>query len=281
MMMRLVFPSKILAFILKCGLYAVVLIGMSVHPSEGGGGAFTIPPLDKIIPLAVEKNQQSSSSVSEAKYRTAQYYYEIQFKTNQLGIAEEVKKRFGTAIEKAQEKYDEGEGDVSQSDITKLKLGRTGSINDIIKLENEIHISKLSLAELTGLDLSQESKLEEDTIQPVDFPKKTFKGIFGESHRVSRLERKKVFLKVNEARDQLELAKGSRKITRALLVTELANYDFGIGDSGDLFQALIIYTRVLSGYYETVYNFNMAVADLNHKIAENNGSEQPVSHSKK
>jgi len=185
-----------------------------------------------------------------------------------LGIAEEVKKRFGTAIEKAEEKYEEGEGDVSQSDITKLKLGRTGSIHDIIKLENAIYITKLALAELTGLDLTRESKLEEDTIQPVDFPKTSFKEVFEKTHGISQFEQKKAFIKVNETRDQLNLAKGSRKITRALLVTELANYDFGIGDSGDLFQALIIYTRVLSGYYETVYNFNMAVAELNREVAK-------------
>ena len=66
-----------------------------------------------------------------------------------------------------------------------------------------------------------------------------------------------------ETREKLNIARKNRKITRALLVAEVANYDFGIGDPGDLFEALIIYTRVLSGYYDSVYNFNLAVADLN------------------
>jgi len=266
--MRLIFPRQKLSSIFKYCFYSAILLVFSVHPSEGGGGVFTVPPLDKIIPLAIEKNQESTKSASEIKYLATLYYYQIQFKANQLGVAEEVKKRFGTAIEKAEEKYEEGEGDVSQSDITKLKLGRAGSLHDIIKLKNAIHIAKLSLAELTGLDLTQESELEEGTIQPVDFPKTSFKEVFGKNGKVSQFERKKVLIKVNEARDQLNLAKGSRKITRALLVTELANYDFGIGDSGDLFQALIIYTRVLSGYYEAVYNFNMAVAELNREVAK-------------
>ena len=266
-MMRLISSRQKLSAVFKYCFLSVILLVSTVHSSEAGGGAFTIPPLDKIIPLAIEKNQNSSKSASENKYLAAKYYYQIQFKTNQLGVAEEVKKRFGTAIEKADEKYEEGEGDISQSDITKLKLGRTGSEHDVIKLEHAIHIAKLDLAELTGLDLSKESTLEEDTIQPVNFPKKSFKEVFGKTHRASRLEEKKAFIKVDEARAQLDLAKGSRKITRALLVTELANYDFGIGDPGDLFQALIIYTRVLSGYYETVYNFNMAVAELNREVA--------------
>ena len=60
----------------------------------------------------------------------------------------------------------------------------------------------------------------------------------------------------------MQLARKNRKITRALLVSEVANYDFGIGDPADLFQALIIYTRVLSGYYDSVYKFNLSVAGL-------------------
>ncbi len=260
-------PWQQLLSFLKGSLFVVILLVSTVHSSEGGGGAFTIPPLDKIVPLAIEKNQNSSKSINENKYLAEKYYYQVQFKTNQLGIAEEVRKRFGTALEKAEEKYEEGEGDISQSDITKLKLGRTGAEHDVIKLEHEIHIAKLELAELTGLDLSKESTLEEGTIQPVNFPSKSFKEVFGTTHRDSGLEQKKAFIKVDKTRAQLDLAKGSRKITRALLVTELANYDFGIGDSGDLFQALIIYTRVLSGYYETVYNFNMAVAGLNREVA--------------
>ena len=73
---------------------------------------------------------------------------------------------------------------------------------------------------------------------------------------------KKAFLKVKEAKKKMHLAQNNRKMTRALLVSEVANYDFGIGDPGDLFQALIIYTRVLSGYYESVYKFNLSIAEL-------------------
>ena len=60
----------------------------------------------------------------------------------------------------------------------------------------------------------------------------------------------------------MNLARKNRKMTRALLVSEVANFDFGIGESSDLFQSLIIYTRVLNGYYESVYNYNLSVAIL-------------------
>ena len=46
-------------------------------------------------------------------------------------------------------------------------------------------------------------------------------------------------------------------------MSEAANYDFGIGEPEDLFEALIIYTRVLSGYYDSVYKYNLSAAELN------------------
>jgi hypothetical protein len=58
------------------------------------------------------------------------------------------------------------------------------------------------------------------------------------------------------------IGKKNRKITRALLITEAANYDFGIGNSEELFEALIIYTRVFSSYLDSIYTFNLAVANL-------------------
>ena len=72
----------------------------------------------------------------------------------------------------------------------------------------------------------------------------------------------KAFLKINEAKKRMQLAHKNRKMTRALLVSEVANYDFGIGNPGDLFQALLIYTRVLTGYYESIYKFNLSIAEL-------------------
>ena len=50
--------------------------------------------------------------------------------------------------------------------------------------------------------------------------------------------------------------------TGALLIAEVANYDFGIGDSQELFEALIVYSRVLSGYLDSIYKHNVAVAEL-------------------
>ena len=63
-------------------------------------------------------------------------------------------------------------------------------------------------------------------------------------------------------RCEMKIGKKNRKISRALLITEASNYDFGIGNSEALFEALIIYTRVYSSYLDSIYTFNLAVANL-------------------
>ena len=118
---------------------------------------------------------------------------------------------------------------------------------------------------------STHGEMPDPDIEPVDFKFNNYEKWFTVSGLVFDLKRttgnelalKTGYLKAVETREKLNLARKNRKITRALLVSEVANYDFGIGEPADLFEALIIYTRVLSGYYDSVYNFNLAVADLN------------------
>ncbi len=253
------------------------------HAAPAAEGAVPIPTLKETIQLALKKNPRTSEN--EIRFQVKKFYYEVQSKSEQMDIAEEVKEHFDKAVEKSEEKYDAGEDDnLTQSDITKLKLGRSGTLNDMIDLKNEIHVAILSLAHLTGKPFSFESPLAEESIKAVPFPydsvsdylagdeperkptaEKTATKSAKKAHGIDRQKMfllRKAFLEVVKTRSKVKLAKKSRKITRALLVTEVANYDFGIGDSEDLFQALIIYTRVLRGYYQTLYDFNVSVADL-------------------
>ncbi|MFQ5671969.1 MAG: TolC family protein [Nitrospinales bacterium] len=243
-----------------------------------------IPPLADTLQI-VFKNLESVSenpgrnnlpSRVEIENQVKQFYYQILFKREQLKIAEEVKGHFEKALTKAEEKYEAGDDDVSQSSITKLKLGLAGTENDIAGLKADMELARLSLGRLMGWEITSETPMAEKKIRPVDFPFVLFKEYLegrnpgGDPQTVSgekEFDLRKALIHVNEAREKMNLAGKIKKITRALLVTEVANYDFGIGDSKDLFEALIIYTRVLKGFYETIYNFNMAVADM-HKIEQ-------------
>ena len=216
--------------------------------------------------------------LADKEYQVRKYYYQVQSKTEKLEILKEVKEHFETAVTKAEEKFDSGEEDVSQSAITKLKLGLAGTSNDIIELESEVKVARLFLASIFKDNYSIDGGMPDSDIEPVDFKFNNYDKWFkvsglvfgidlkettGKHFSSNELALKTGYLKAVETREKLDLARKNRKITRALLVSEVANYDFGIGDAGDLFEALIIYTRVLSGYYDSVYNFNLAVADLN------------------
>ncbi len=241
------------------------------------GGLEPIPDLQK----AVEEVRslyigKELSVLVDKEFQLRKYFYQIQSKTQKLEILNEVKGHFESAVTKAEEKFNSGEGEVSQSAITKLKLGLAGTLNDIIELESEKKIARLSLASISRNNYSPDREMSDSEINPVEFDFKSYNSWFNAAGLASsknkpskasfsndELALNTGYLKAMETRAKLDIAKENRKITRALLVSEVANYDFGIGDPADLFEALIIYTRVLSGYYDSVYSFNLAVADLN------------------
>jgi hypothetical protein len=240
-----------------------LMVSLIISSACYAGGIEPIPSLNNILRSYVP-DKNNLSAAQEMEYSIKKFYYQIQYQDQKLQVLSEVKGHFEKSITKAEEKYDEGEEDISQSDITKLKLGLAGTLNDIFEVEADLQISRLSLYEALKSKYDPEAELLEPDISPVKFDFADYEGWSGQDSELSgNISLKKVFLKVIEAKKKMQLARKNRKITRALLVSEVANYDFGIGDPADLFQALIIYTRVLSGYYDSVYNFNLSVAGLN------------------
>jgi len=239
-----------------------LMVSLMISSICNAGGVEPIPSLSNILRSSIS-DKNNSPAKQEMEYLIKKFYYQIQYQDQKLKILNEVKGHFEKSISKVEEKYDEGEEDISQSDITKLKLGLAGTLNDIFGVEADLEISRLSLFEVLKSKYEPEAELLEPNISPVEFGFADYQGWSGEGSDLSgNVSLMKAFLKVIEAKKKMQLARKNRKITRALLVSEVANYDFGIGDPADLFQALIIYTRVLSGYYDSVYKFNLSVAGL-------------------
>ena len=251
--------------------------------------------LSETVELALDFNSKKRTGTSflspeDVTFLVKKYYYQIQTQVEQLDLAEEVRDHFQKAVDKSGENLEEGEGDVSQSDLTKMKLGLSDTLNDIIGLKHKMQIAKLQLGELIGKELKPSSDIVTTDIVPVPFLYSSFdeylkaksasqlsensegkvgmatsKTIGKISIKLSegdRLTLHKAFIIVKEAEAKVTLGKKNRKITRALLVSEVANYDFGIGDPQELFQAFIIYAHVLNGYLGSIFTLNIAVAEL-------------------
>lgn len=251
--------------------------------------------LQESIELSLDYN---SKNRAEKKYLPPEhitflvkkYFYQIETKVEQLDTAIEVRGYFQKAVEKSKEIFDSGEGDVSQADLTKLKLGLSNTLNNIIDLEHDIQIGKLNLGKLINQELRDGNDITVTDPIPIDFPYTSFddylikknltspgKKIPGKVGIVSneihtkqptklteenRLLLFKAYLVVMSSKDKVILGKKNRKITRSLLVSEVANYDFGIGDSQGLFEALMMYTRVFSSYLYSIYTLNISGAEL-------------------
>ena len=251
--------------------------------------------LQELIELSLDYNSKNRANKKylppeHITFLVKKYFYQIETQVEQLDTAKEVRDHFQKAVEKSKEIFDSGEGDVSQADLTKLKLGLSNTLNNIIDLEHDIQIGKLNLGRLINQELRDGNDITVTDPIPIDFPYTSFddymiaknltpqsKKIAGKAGIVSneinveqstklseenRLLLYKAYLGVTSSKDKVMLGKKNRKITRALLVAEVANYDFGIGDSQELFEALIMYTRVFSSYLDSIYTLNVSAAEL-------------------
>ena len=251
--------------------------------------------LQELIELSLDYNSKNRANKKylppeHITFLVKKYFYQIETQVEQLDTAKEVRDHFQKAVEKSKEIFDSGEGDVSQADLTKLKLGLSNTLNNIIDLEHDIQIGKLNLGELINQELRDGNDITVTDPIPIDFPYTSFDGylkaknltpqakkIISEAGIVSNeinveqstklteensLLLYKAFLGVTSSNKKVTLGKNNRKITRALLVSEVANYDFGIGDSQELFEALIMYTRVYNSYLDSIYTLNVSAAEL-------------------
>lgn len=76
------------------------------------------------------------------------------------------------------------------------------------------------------------------------------------------LQIKKAFLEVKEAQESIRATEASSLSARKWLVSAVANFDFGIGPAKEIFEALEAYARMKANYFRSVYNYNIAVANL-------------------
>lgn len=243
---------------------------------QGAARVEAIETLDK-LPTQEQALSMSVSRYSTDKPSTKTYPLDVELEVRrnydlilarreQIEISVEVKGHFEKALKEAEKKYEAGDGDISSSSITKLKLGLAGTLNDISGFNSDIALAQLHLEKYMGVRWAQQVDISGPKFQPVVFPHRTVNEFLKSNTSDSKIPKesglfdlREAMIGINKAREQLELGSKNRKMTRALLVTEAANYDFGIGNEADLFESLIIYTRVLVGYYEAIHTFNVAV----------------------
>ena len=281
--------SKDTSFIIVLAL--LILCQFTNFSSWAESKSKPVTSLQGIIELALDINSKglsinNSLPSEDVTFLVKKYYFQIQTKLEQLATAKEVRGHFQKAVKKSKETFELGDGIISQSDITKLKLGLSDTLSNIADLEYDLQIARLDLGKLINRELKSNSDIGKVDPFPIKFLYNNFEDFLRAKSFLPKMKNQtadisissnrksvrlseanelilyKAYIAVKTSNTKMLLGKKNRKITRALLITEAANYDFGIGDSETLFEALIIYTRVFSSYLDSIYTFNLAVAKL-------------------
>lgn len=82
------------------------------------------------------------------------------------------------------------------------------------------------------------------------------------------LQVRKAYLEVVEANKNIKATEESYTAARKWLVSAVANFDLGIGEAKEIFEALRAYAENRAENYKTIYNYNLALANLDHMTGE-------------
>jgi outer membrane protein len=78
------------------------------------------------------------------------------------------------------------------------------------------------------------------------------------------LQIRKFHLDLTEAEKGMEESKKAYANAKKWAVAALANFDFGIGPAKEIFDALQEYAKMRAAYFQSIYNYNMALANLDY-----------------
>jgi len=78
------------------------------------------------------------------------------------------------------------------------------------------------------------------------------------------LQVRKARIELEEARKGIEATREGYLNARKWLVAAVANFDLGIGEAKDVADALASYARLRADNFRSVYNYNLALANLDH-----------------
>lgn len=71
-----------------------------------------------------------------------------------------------------------------------------------------------------------------------------------------------------EAASSIEATKGGYESSKKWAVTAIANFDFGVGPAKEIFDSLQQYAKMRGAYFQSVYNYNLALANLSYAIGD-------------
>ena len=82
------------------------------------------------------------------------------------------------------------------------------------------------------------------------------------------LQIRKYYQEGVEAASSIEATRGGYENSKKWAVTAIANFDFGIGPAKEIFDSLQQYAKMRGAYFQSVYNYNLALANLRYAVGK-------------
>lgn len=82
------------------------------------------------------------------------------------------------------------------------------------------------------------------------------------------LQIRKFYLELKEAENSVSATKSAYTNAKKWAVVALANFDFGVGPAKEIFDALQAYARMRAEYFQSIYNYRIARANLAYASGE-------------
>jgi outer membrane protein len=82
------------------------------------------------------------------------------------------------------------------------------------------------------------------------------------------LQIKKYYLELKEAEQSAKATREGYTNAKKWAVTALSNFDFGIGQAKEIFEALQVYARLRASYFQSIYNYRIARSGLDYATGE-------------
>lgn len=82
------------------------------------------------------------------------------------------------------------------------------------------------------------------------------------------LQIKKYYLELQEAAKSVTATQEAFTNAKKWGMAAIANFDFGVGPAKDILEALQAYARMRAAYFQSIYNYRMALANLDYAIGQ-------------
>lgn len=95
-------------------------------------------------------------------------YYNLQFSRQIHELLSESQENFTKALKTAEERLEAGEGNITQDDVLRLRIGLAGVTKELFTLHRAIEVTRAALKRQLGLPANEPFDIDESRLEPVE-----------------------------------------------------------------------------------------------------------------